>query len=146
MSAQRKKLRSGCAWHSAYHMYRLVSASAYRDRSLLSHAAAADTSAQPEAQIPRYRERHPPLAEDVWHPLSRIGRGSFPQAVRNAVTCDALTRELMEAMLTTRCWGACLSREVTALAFKTAIDDPHRFRWCALRAHAQTLPIGDHRL
>jgi transposase len=34
--------------------------------------------------------------------LSGIGRGGFAQAVRNAVAGDALTRELMEAMLNAR--------------------------------------------
>lgn len=86
--------------------------------------------------------------------LSRIGRGGFAQAVRNAVAGDALTCELMEVMLNTR---AALWKEycrlhdlvvkfvvrnelcrrfmqipgvgpVAALSFMTAIDDPHRFR------------------
>jgi transposase len=86
--------------------------------------------------------------------LSRIGRGGFAQAVRNAVAGDALTRELMEAMLNARAalWqeycrlhdlvvkfvaGNELCRRfmqipgvgpVAALSFMTAIDDPRRFR------------------
>lgn len=86
--------------------------------------------------------------------LGGTSRGAFDAAVRDAVADDALTRELMDAMLTAR---AALWREycrlpelvvkfvaghelcrrfmgipgvgpVTALSFLAAIDDPSRFR------------------
>ena len=86
--------------------------------------------------------------------LGGTGRGKFDQAVREAVADDALSSELMDAMLTAR---AALWKEycrlhdlvvkmvaqselcrrlmaipgvgpVTALSFSSAIDDPHRFR------------------
>jgi len=86
--------------------------------------------------------------------LSGTGRGGFAQAVREAVAGDALTSELIDAMLNAR---AALWKEycrlhdlvvklvashelcrrfmqipgvgpVTALSFMTAIDDPSRFR------------------
>ena len=86
--------------------------------------------------------------------LSGTGRGGFAQAVREAVAGDALTTELMDAMLNARAalWKECcrlhdlvvkfvagheLRRRfmqipgvgpVTALSFMTAIDDPTRFR------------------
>jgi len=86
--------------------------------------------------------------------LSGTGRGGFAQAVRAAVADDALTTELMDAMLNARAalWkeycrlhdlvvkfvaGHELCRRfmqipgvgpVTALSFMTAIDDPTRFR------------------
>lgn len=86
--------------------------------------------------------------------LNKVGRGGFAQAVRAAVAGDALTAELMEAMLTARAalWkeycrlhdlvvkfvaGHELCRRflqipgvgpVAALSFVAAIDDPTRFR------------------
>ena len=86
--------------------------------------------------------------------LAGTSRGNFEQAVRTAVADDALTRELMDAMLAARAmlWkqycrlhdlvvrfvaGSELCRRfmqipgvgpVTALSFMTAIDDPSRFR------------------
>ncbi|MPZ41509.1 MAG: IS110 family transposase [Rhizobiales bacterium] len=86
--------------------------------------------------------------------LSKVGRGGFAQAVREAVARDALTSELMEAMLNARAalWkeycrlhelvvkfvaGHELCRRflqipgvgpVAALSFVTGIDDPSRFR------------------
>ncbi|MGL4239626.1 MAG: IS110 family transposase, partial [Beijerinckiaceae bacterium] len=86
--------------------------------------------------------------------LGSASRGKFDQAVRAASAGDALTRELMEAMLTARAalWEQyCRLHDlvvmivarselcrrfmaipgvgpVTALSFMTAIDDPTRFR------------------
>ena len=86
--------------------------------------------------------------------LTGTGRGGFAQAVREAVAGDALTTELMDAMLTARAalWMEyCRLHDlvvkfvaghescrrfmqipgvgpVTALSFMTAIDDPTRFR------------------
>ncbi len=86
--------------------------------------------------------------------IKGTGRGGFEKAVRDAVAGDALTRELMDAMLTARAvlWkqycrlhdlvvrfvaGNELARRylaipgvgpVTALSFIAAIDDPSRFR------------------
>lgn len=86
--------------------------------------------------------------------LGKVGRGAFKEAVRQAVANDALTSELMDAMLKAR---AALWKEycrlhdlvvkfvarnelarrfldipgvgpVTALSFITAIEDPSRFR------------------
>lgn len=86
--------------------------------------------------------------------LGGTSRGAFDRAVRDAVAEDALSSELMDAMLTAR---AALWKEyrrlhdlvvktvardelcrrfmaipgvgpVTALSFKTAVDDPSRFR------------------
>ncbi|WP_322418091.1 IS110 family RNA-guided transposase [Mesorhizobium huakuii] len=86
--------------------------------------------------------------------LGKVGRGAFDKAVRQAVTDDPLSSELMDAMLSAR---AALWRQycrlhdlvvkmvarselcrrfmaipgvgpVTALSFMTAIDDPSRFR------------------
>ena len=101
------------------------------------------------------------LENTIRHSLKAFGvklggtsRGKFDQAVREAVAQDALTAELMDAMLTARAmlWTqycrlhdlvvrfvACneLCRRfmqipgvgpVTALSFMTAIDDPSRFR------------------
>lgn len=101
------------------------------------------------------------LENTIRHSLEAFGiklggttRGTFDQAVREAVAQDALTAELMDAMLTARAmlWKqycrlhdlvvrfvACneLCRRfmqipgvgpVTALSFMTAIDDPSRFR------------------
>jgi transposase len=86
--------------------------------------------------------------------LRGTGRAGFERAVREAVASDALTTELMDAMLIARAmlWkqycrlhdlvvkfvvGHELCRRfmqipgvgpVTALSFMTAIDDPTRFR------------------
>jgi len=86
--------------------------------------------------------------------LGKVGRGAFDQAVRDAVADDALTAELMDAMLTAQAalWkeycrlhdmvvkivaASELARRfmaipgvgpVTALSFIAAIDDPSRFR------------------
>ena len=101
------------------------------------------------------------LENTIRHSLKAFGiklggasRGSFDQAVRAAVANDALTSELMDAMLVARAmlWkqycrlhdlvvrfvaGHELCRRfmqipgvgpVTALSFMTAIDDPSRFR------------------
>lgn len=101
------------------------------------------------------------LENTIRHSLKAFGiklggtsRGTFDQAVREAVAQDALTAELMDAMLTARAmlWkqycrlhdlvvrfvaGNELCRRfmqipgvgpVTALSFMTAIDDPSRFR------------------
>lgn len=86
--------------------------------------------------------------------LNKVGRGSFEQAVRDAVADDAMTANLMDAMLRARAalWTEYLQLHklvvqivmaselcrrfmaipgvgpVTALTFATAIDDPARFR------------------
>jgi len=86
--------------------------------------------------------------------LHKVGRGGFEQAVRDACAEDALTAELMDCMLTARgaLWRQYLALHdmvvklvahdelcrrfmaipgvgpVTALTFRSAIDDPTRFR------------------
>ena len=86
--------------------------------------------------------------------LSKISRGHFDQAVRDAVAGDQLSSDLMDCMLRARAalWAEyvklhrlviqIVARDelcrryleipgvgpVTALSFATAIDDPHRFR------------------
>jgi transposase len=86
--------------------------------------------------------------------LHKVGRAGFEQAVRDACAKDALTAELMDCMLTARgaLWRQYLKLHdlvvklvardelcrrfmaipgvgpVTALTFRTAIDDPSRFR------------------
>lgn len=86
--------------------------------------------------------------------LGKVGRGGFEQAVRDAVAGDAMTLGMMECMLRARAalWAEYLTLHklvtqiamrdelcrrfmaipgvgpVTALSFKTAIDDPSRFR------------------
>lgn len=86
--------------------------------------------------------------------LGKVGRGSFEQAVRDALTEDPVTRSMMDCMLRARdaLWIEYLTLNklvvqiamrdelcrrlmaipgvgpVTALSFKTAIDDPKRFR------------------
>jgi transposase len=86
--------------------------------------------------------------------LNKVGRGGFEQAVREACAGDALIADLMECMLTARAalWRQYLKLHnlavglvardelcrrfmaipgvgpVTALTFRTAIDDPSRFR------------------
>lgn len=86
--------------------------------------------------------------------LSKVGRGHFDAAVRDAVAGDELSSSLMDCMLRARAalWAEyvklhklviqIVARDelcrryleipgvgpVTALSFATAIDDPHRFR------------------
>lgn len=86
--------------------------------------------------------------------LGKVGRGSFEQAVRDALAEDPVTRNMMDCMLRAReaLWVEYLTLNklvvqiamrdelcrrlmaipgvgpVTALSFKTAIDDPKRFR------------------
>ncbi|WP_075255857.1 IS110 family RNA-guided transposase [Herbaspirillum camelliae] len=86
--------------------------------------------------------------------LHKVGRAGFEPAVREAVAEDALTRELMDSMLTARAalWKEYLRLHklvvryvaqhpvcrqflaipgvgpVTALSFLTAVEDPSRFR------------------
>lgn len=86
--------------------------------------------------------------------LGKVGRGGFAQAVLDAVASDAMTLGMMECMLRAReaLWVEYLTLNklvvqiamrdelcrrlmaipgvgpVTALSFKTAIDDPTRFR------------------
>ncbi|ODV09413.1 MAG: IS110 family transposase [Rubrivivax sp. SCN 70-15] len=86
--------------------------------------------------------------------LHKVGRGGFDEAVRKAVADDALTRELMDSMLTARAalWKEYLRLHnlvvryvaqnpvcrqfmaipgvgpVTALSFMTAVEDPARFK------------------
>ena len=86
--------------------------------------------------------------------LSKVGRGKFDQAVRDACADDPLTAELMDCMLAARAaiWREYLKLHelvvrivgqhelcrrymripgvgpITALTFVTAIDDPARFR------------------
>ena len=60
--------------------------------------------AQSETQVPRSRKRHPALAQGVRHPARRQGRPRWLRAGR-AGGCGrriALTRELMDVMLTAR--------------------------------------------
>lgn len=123
-------------------------------RRILGEPASADPPALSEGQVSRPGERHPPLAEVVWHPLGKIGREAFDLAVRQAVADDPLSSELMDAMLSARAalWKQyCRLHDlvvimgvrsepcrrfmaipavgpVTALSFMTAIDDPTRFR------------------
>ncbi|ESW90267.1 hypothetical protein X772_08350 [Mesorhizobium sp. LSJC280B00] len=101
MSAQRNKTDKADALGIA-HIMRLVPPSLHQVGELLPTTASADASAQSEGQVPRPGERHPPLAEVVRHPLDKVGRGAFEQAVRQAVADDPLSAELMDAMLSAR--------------------------------------------
>ncbi|MDK1494272.1 IS110 family transposase [Sinorhizobium sp. 7-81] len=152
MSAQRNKtdalgiahiMRTG--WFRQAH---IKTESCYRMRLLLTHRR-------------NLKRKFLDLENAIRHSLKAFGiklgstsRGAFDTAVRAAVADDALTSELMEAMLTAR---AALWKEycrlhdlvvkivarselcrrflaipgvgpVTALSFMTAIDDPSRFR------------------
>jgi transposase len=154
MSAQRNKTDKADALGIA-HMMRtgwfrqahIKSESCYRTRLLLTHRR-------------NLKAKFVDLENAIRHSLKsfgvrlgKVGRGAFEQAVREAVAGDALTAELMDAMLTAR---AALWKEycrlhdlvvkfvarselarrfmaipgvgpVAALSFITAIEDPSRF-------------------
>jgi len=155
MSAQRNKTDKADALGIAHLMRtgwfrqaHIKSESCYRTRLLLTHRR-------------NLKAKFLDLENAIRHSLKAFGirlggtsRGAFEQAVREAAAGDALTSELMDAMLRAR---AALWKEycrlhdlvvkfvarselarrfmaipgvgpVTALSFITAIDDPSRFR------------------
>ncbi len=120
--------------------------------SLIPDAASSHTAAQSEVQGTRVRKHHPLKSFGIR--IKGTGRNGFEKAVRTAVADDALTRELMDGMVSARAvlWkqycrlhdlvvrlvaGYELARRfmvipgvgpVTALSFIVATDDPSRFR------------------
>lgn len=155
MSAQRNKTDKADALGIAHLMRtgwfrqaHIKSADCYRTRLLLTHRR-------------NLKAKFLDLENAIRHSLKsfgirlgKVGRGAFEQAVREATAGDALTSELMDAMLKARAalWKQyCrlhdlvvkfvarseLARRfmdipgvgpVTALNFISAIDDPSRFR------------------